>query len=82
MLLLMKTMMKLVRISLRITDDVKIQDGYQLWLKKSGYALGVLTPKTSPSGWVFSQAQHPMIKTYNNDRNWGINFYSIMMKLN
>ena len=30
----------------------------------SGYALGVLTPKASPSGWVFSQAQHPMIKTY------------------
>ena len=33
----------------------------------SGYALGVLTPKASPSGWVFSQAQHPMIKTYNID---------------
>ena len=31
----------------------------------SGYALGFLTPKASPSGWVFSQAQHPMIKTYN-----------------
>ena len=30
----------------------------------SGYALGVLTPKASPEGWVFSQAQHPMIKTY------------------
>ena len=30
----------------------------------SGYALGVLTPKASPSGWGFSQAQHPMIKTY------------------
>ena len=29
----------------------------------SGYALGILTPKASPSGWVFSQAQHPMIKT-------------------
>ena len=27
--------------------------------------VGVLTPKASPSGWVFSQAQHPMIKTYN-----------------
>ena len=24
-----------------------------------------LTPKACPSGWVFSQAQHPMIKTYN-----------------
>ena len=36
----------------------------------SGYALGVLTPKASPSGWVFSQAQHPMIKTYNNARLW------------
>ena len=34
----------------------------------SDYALGVLTPKASPSGWVFSQAQHPMIKTYNNAR--------------
>ena len=31
----------------------------------SGYALGVLTPKASPSGWVSSQAQQPMIKTYN-----------------
>ena len=36
----------------------------------SGYALGVLTPKASPSGWVFSQAQQPMIKTYNNARSW------------
>ena len=32
----------------------------------SGYAFGVLTPKASPSGWVFSQAQHAMIKTYIN----------------
>ena len=31
----------------------------------SGYALDVFTPKASPSGRVFSQAQHPMIKTYN-----------------
>ena len=31
----------------------------------SGYALGVLIPKASPSGWVFSQAQHQMIKIYN-----------------
>ena len=31
----------------------------------SDYALGVLTPKAGPSGWVFSQAQHPLIKTYN-----------------
>ena len=31
----------------------------------SGYALGVLTPKASPSGWVFIQAQQPMIKTFN-----------------
>ena len=37
----------------------------------SGYALGVLTPKASPSGWVFSQAQHPMIKTYNTSRRQG-----------
>ena len=35
----------------------------------SGYALGVLTPKASPSGWVFSQAQHAMIKTYNPARH-------------
>ena len=33
----------------------------------SGYALGVLTSKASPSGWVFSQAQQPMIKTYNEE---------------
>ena len=26
----------------------------------SGYALGVLTPKASPSGWVSSQAQQPI----------------------
>ena len=31
----------------------------------SGYALDVLNPKASPSGWVFSQAQQPIIKTYN-----------------
>ena len=31
----------------------------------SDYVLGALTPKASPSGWVFSQAQHPMIKAYN-----------------
>ena len=30
----------------------------------SAYALGVLTPKASPSGWVFSHSQHPMVKTY------------------
>ena len=30
-----------------------------------GVARGFFTPKASPSGWVFSQAQHPMIKTYN-----------------
>ena len=30
----------------------------------SGYALSVLTPKASASGWVFSQAQHPTINTY------------------
>ena len=33
-------MMKLVKISLRITKDVKIQDGPQLWLKKSFLVLG------------------------------------------
>ena len=29
----MKIAMQLVKISLRITKDVKIQDGHQLWLK-------------------------------------------------
>ena len=29
-----------------------------------GVARGVLTEKARPEGWVFSQAQHPMIKTY------------------
>ena len=43
----------------------------------SGYALGVLTQKASPSGWVFSEAQHPMIKTYNSDLNIGIDSYMI-----
>ena len=31
----------------------------------SGDALGVSTPKASPSGWVFRQGQYPMIKIYN-----------------
>ena len=31
-----------------------------------GIARGVLTEKARPEGWVFSQAQHPMIKTYYN----------------
>ena len=42
----------------------------------SGYAFGVLTPKASPSGWVFSQAQHPMIKTYNKSVFQHIKVYS------
>ena len=51
----------------------------------SGYALGVLTPKASPSGWVFSQAQQPMIKTYKKLlpredscglRTWGLLMYA------
>ena len=29
-----------------------------------GVARGVLREKARPEGWVFSQAQHPMIKTY------------------
>ena len=33
MFLWMKNAMQLVKISLRITKDVKIQDGRQLWLK-------------------------------------------------
>ena len=35
MFLWMTNAMQLVKISLRITKDVKIQDGRQLWLKKS-----------------------------------------------
>ena len=35
------------------------------------YALGVLTPKASHSAWVFSQAQHPMIKTFKYVRRQG-----------
>ena len=33
MSLWMTNTMKLVKISLRITKDIKIQDGHQLWLK-------------------------------------------------
>ena len=33
MFLWMKKAMQFVKISLRITEDVKIQDGRQLWLK-------------------------------------------------
>ena len=36
----MTNTMELVKISLRITKDVKIQDGRQLWLKKSFSVLG------------------------------------------
>ena len=36
----MTNTMKLVKISLCITKDVKIQDGRQLWLKKSFSVLG------------------------------------------
>ena len=40
--------------------------GTGFWSQNTeGVARGVLTPKASPSGWFFSQAQHPMIKTYN-----------------
>ena len=37
----------------------------------SGYALGVLTPKASPLGWVFSQAQQPIIETYSMEASIG-----------
>ena len=40
MFLWMTNAMQLVKISLRITKDVKIQDGRQLWLKKSFSVLG------------------------------------------
>ena len=36
----MTNTMELVKIYLRITKDVKIQDGRQLWLKKSFSVLG------------------------------------------
>ena len=36
----MKNAMQLVKMSLRITKDVKIQDGRQLWLKNSFSLLG------------------------------------------
>ena len=35
----MTNTMKLVNISLRITKDVKIQDGRQLWLKKKSFSV-------------------------------------------
>ena len=40
MFLWMKNAMQLVKISLRITKDVKIQDGRQLWLKNRFSVLG------------------------------------------
>ena len=40
MFLWMTNAMQLVKISLYITKDVKIQDGRQLWLKKSFLVLG------------------------------------------
>ena len=36
----MSNTMKLVKIALRISKDVKIQDARQLWLKKSFTVLG------------------------------------------
>ena len=48
---------------LRLAENPALRPGF-FRQNTSGYALGVLTPKASPSGWVFSQAQHPMIKTY------------------
>ena len=39
--------------------------GTGFWSQNAeGVARGVLTEKARPEGWVFSQAQHPMIKTY------------------
>ena len=41
--------------------------GTGFWSQNTeGVARGVLTEKARPEGWVFSQAQHPMIKTYYN----------------
>ena len=39
--------------------------GTGFWSQNTeGVARGALTEKTRPEGWIFSQAQHPMIKTY------------------
>ena len=39
--------------------------GTGFWSQNTeGVARGVLTEKARLEGWVFSQAQHPMIKTY------------------
>ena len=39
--------------------------GTGFWSQNTeGVARGVLTEKARPEGWVFSQAQQPMIKTY------------------
>ena len=39
--------------------------GTGFWSQNTeGVARGVLTEKARPEGWVFNQAQHPMIKTY------------------
>ena len=39
--------------------------GIGFWSQNTeGVARGVLTEKARPEGWVFSQAQNPMIKTY------------------
>ena len=39
--------------------------GTGFWSQNTeGVARGVLTEKARPEGWVCSQAQHPMIKTY------------------
>ena len=43
----MTNTMKLVKISLRITKDVKIQDGRQLWLKK--IVLGIRRAAINPN---------------------------------
>ena len=47
MFLWMTNAMQLVKISLRITKDVKIQDGRQLWLKK--IVFGIRQPARYPN---------------------------------
>ena len=43
---------------------IVIARGTGFWSQNTkGVARGVLTEKARPEGWVFSQAQHPMIKT-------------------
>ena len=39
MFLWMKNTMKLIKIPLRVTKDIKIQDGRQLWFEKTSFSV-------------------------------------------